>query len=294
MKKSIAYIFLFSAFFTVSCAFLQMEDPKSIPSPFNVNTNSQFYFDALVAPITFTGDPEADFGVTRKIFADPAWDATNLSGLSPSTNFRDITDIYLAFSMNNLLIGFKSPSYPDNITWDVRFTGGAYIFIDNGIYSGDYSKGPVILGNSGLTAAGISGQLGSWEDLDLPATNGHKFSFMFKNYRPATKDCQVYCFIDGYVQHEVFSAGSSTVGWNNYTANGVTEVAIPLHYIFGGQNTNMNTFYLAFRIDSAGTENGLATADPNGTNRLAFDWAPANPIMSYIITNWIMITQMNK
>ncbi len=287
-KKIIALAIAVSFISIVAaCALLTIENPNSIPLPYNVNTNSKYFVDINEESITFTGDPEADFTAARLLFADPANDSAHKSFGTPSTNFHEIVNIYMAFTKNNLYIGFKSPSYPDGTVWNLMYSGGSYIFIDNGITSGSYSAGPLVLNNAGLSSAGIAGQLGNFDQAGIIAVAPHKFSLMLKHYRPVVKDMPVYQFISGAVVRDYFSASGSSIGWNNYTQNGCTEVAIPLHYIFGDSTTNIGTFYMAFRIDGALTENNVS----DKTNAAAIDWAPFN--VGDDLTNWLVITNLS-
>lgn len=277
-----------SALVMSSCAFMMQDSVAGVPKPLTVNTNSvsPYYVDVSKESITFTGDPAADFTSARKLIADSANDSTNYSGGKPTTNFHELTDIYFAYTRNNLFFGFKSPSYPDGDTWKKKYSGGSYLFIDNGITSGDYSVGPTTLSNSTFPAAGITGTMGSWEaTMGETAMNGHKFSFFLKHYRPSSSgDVQIYRFINGKVDN----MNSASLTWNHYLKNGVTEIQIPLHYVFGDDTTTIPDFYVAFRIDSAGTDNEVSDHADDG---VAVDWAP-NQGNGSIITNWYAITNL--
>lgn len=288
MKKIIFFVIGGVFIVALGCAFFATESADEIPAPFEVNTNSPYFVDIQAdESISFSGDPATDFGSERLLYADPLGDATNATQGEPVSNFHEITDVYMAYSKNNLYIGFKSPAYPPGTTeWDVMYSGGSYIMIDNGIYTGDYSEGPTVLNNTGLQAAGISGQLGNFDQSGFTTTNDHKISLWIKHYRPAntTVDMPTYQFINGVAVKAKVGVGLS---WNNAFKNGVTEVAIPLHYIFGDATTEVPTWYLSLRIDGALTEGNLSGHE---ADEGAVDWVPEND--GSLITNWIVISNM--
>lgn len=278
---------------SAGCAFLANESITDLPAAFDVNTNSPYFVDIEKETMMFTGDPTADFGSNRVLIDDPVDDSTNVTvGGVVTTNFHEITKVYMAYTKNNLYLGFKSPSYPDGTTWSLYNAGGSYIFIDNGITEGEYSKGPVLLTSSGLQEAGISGELGNFDQVGNKSTNGRKFTMFVKHYRPVTKDMISYHFATGAVRKEIFSS-SSTVGWATITTNSVTEIQIPLRYIFGNAATNIPTFYLIFKVDGALAENNVGADQV--TNAGSVDFAPFNPLTSgAFLTNWIAISNLTK
>ncbi len=270
--------------------------------PVLVNVNSDYY----TGSIYFSGDLENDFGPNRVLVKDGVKDAKSGNGTA-TKQYHDITNVYIAYDFFYLYLGMRSPGLPEDDGVDVRFAGASYIFINNGWTTNDtwnsYSNSIWVLDNTGIADRGITGTVGSFEEMGIITTNGNTstaylatnqgISLFVKHYRPVERDAHVYNFASGTVEHTTFTASGDSESWPFYGQNSVTEVAIPLRSIFGPNITNIPaTFYIAFRVDDATTADAMGLlSDANAT---AVDWVPDQgkgaAAYDIYLTNWIAVS----
>lgn len=290
-----------------SCAIFNIESTEYVDyvlsqtKPVAIDTNSPFY---AAGGIVFTGDPATDFGANRVLIADPDDDSKSDQGTPVDKKYHEVANVYFAIDEYKIYFGHKTPEYADGSPDSKYYNAGYYMFIDNGVYDGDYSEGIKTVNAGGLAAAGVSGTLDMFDDSGVTLTNqtnaamlNMKISLLLKHYRVVLRDMKTYRFATGAVDKANFTSAADTKSWAAVTTNAITEIAIPISYLFG-DITEMPDFYVAFRCDDATTaaniDGGAGTGYPNAT---AVDWAPeqnvaASPTNGITLTNWIAITNL--
>ncbi len=211
-------------------------DEDQIPPVFEPDTTSAFF---TAEPISFSGDPAADFGAERLWHSNPSNDVVLYpDGGAAGDELRpvaDIRDVYVAFSSNALFIGAEMPDVDpaDFSPYKMAFL----LFIDNNVEGSigisDFSD------NSELLTEGLSVTWG----FDNPGTEflAGQASFYLKHWRESggVQWISYYFWNGSGSASNPVAAGAPTsqltVYPPNNTASAVTEVGIPWLYIYGDE-----------------------------------------------------------
>ncbi len=304
MKKTLLFISIgLVSLIAISCAFFNIEKSSDVQAYLDVpievvgNTNSPYY---ITNSYSVGSNIAAIFvdAVSNLLYTDASLDAQSDNGLA-TNQYHDLTDIYFAISRNKLYIAYTTPEVPWTDGLDDRYSGGSYIYFDNGVTSGSYSYGVRIFNNDGTSDAGISGTIGNFELTDISITNDistRKISHMLKHYRPSKaeglKNTQHIRFYNGTVEQKN-GIGS---GWNMYASWGVLMFEIPLNWLIDTRNPDFpNAIYMVFRTDAALTDTP-SNLGP-GSESSAIDWAPEQAPSAPLrydtdITNWIVVSNL--
>ena len=217
-------------------------NPEDLPLKLAVSS-STVHFTAT--PITFTGDPKADFGVPRQFLDDydDQRDAINPILYPSSQDQMDIQEIYVAYDTNYLYIAHQCTN--DLVTGSSApgFMGGMMIVIDNGLTNGNGSNGVTNVDAAGYADAGLSGDLG-FDNLGIGVEDGYgKISFCIKHWRVQN---QVSTAVYGFTDNRGGTLKTLTSLCSYYEpdklATGVTEIAIPWTVVFGSSYVVPGTY----------------------------------------------------
>lgn len=266
---------------SVGCGFMGVEAVKDdeIPEPWPVSIENSYY----VSSVTFTGDPDADFGdsLTKTDTSDV--DVVYNDG-SP---YRNISKVYIGYNPQGLYLGL----YTSTLGTGQNDMGRALFLIDNGITNQSFSTGWNGITNgskdvTGFTAEadkslaldGSEGNYG-WDTIGTAVTSnaraaGRKVSCWVQHWRPLGDNFAFYSAAASPVD-TTKTAGTSLIRIpsSGTSATNVTEVFLTWAQIFGTSDTNAmpEAIYLAIQVDS-----GIATS-PTGVDVYPNDGGDEDP-----------------